>query len=341
MRRHLFLAMSVAVLSGCASAKPPGELLQARTLYTSLSAAGAERRVEGEMIKAREAINDADIAVSKRENQEFVNGLSHVALRNTQTADAANARVVAKAQADSLRTARLNRLLALSQAQRDQLASQNQLSQAEIALLRERNLLVAQQADAARADADSLRRVAEEANARLNTALNQLRSLVVEITNLQQTSRGLVISLSDILFDVNKATLKAGAEANIRRIAAVLQQYPDHQIAVEGHTDATGTDAYNQTLSEDRAASVRTSIVTGGVDPAKITSRGFGESQPVSTNDTPAGRQQNRRVEVVVLGAGTVADALAAPPKTDTTRVKVEIRTDTLLKPDTTRKPPR
>ncbi|MFN2400716.1 MAG: OmpA family protein [Gemmatimonadaceae bacterium] len=339
MRRNIFLAISALAILGCASAKPPGELVQARSLYSSLSVAGAERRVEGEMIKAREAINDADIAVSQRKNQDFVNGLSHIALRNAQTADAANARVQAQAAADSLRTARLNRLLALSQAQRDQLASQNQLSQAEIAILRERNLLVSQQADAARADADSLRRVAEEANARLNAALNQLRSLVVEITNLQQTARGLVISLSDILFDVNKATLKSGADANVRRIAAVLQQYPDHQIAVEGHTDATGTDAYNQQLSEERAASVRAALVGGGVNPSRISSAGFGESQPVATNDTPAGRQQNRRVEVIVLGAGTVADALTKPA-VDTTTLKVKISVDT-VPTDTTKKPPR
>jgi outer membrane protein OmpA-like peptidoglycan-associated protein len=108
---------------------------------------------------------------------------------------------------------------------------------------------------------------------------------------------------------VNKATLKPGAASNVRRIAAILQQYPDKQISVEGHTDATGSDAYNQKLSEDRAASVRAELVAGGVAPGVITSKGFGKTQPVATNDTPAGRQQNRRVEVVVLGAGTIADA--------------------------------
>ena len=84
------------------------------------------------------------------------------------------------------------------------------------------------------------------------------------------------------------------------RLSAVLKQYPDKQIAVEGHTDATVSDSYNQKLSEDRAAAVRAALVQGGVDPGSITSKGLGETTPVATNDTPAGRQQNRRVEVII-----------------------------------------
>jgi outer membrane protein OmpA-like peptidoglycan-associated protein len=137
---------------------------------------------------------------------------------------------------------------------------------------------------------------------------------VAEITNLQQTQRGLVISLSDILFDVGKSTLKPGAQASIGRIAVVLRQYPQHQILVEGHTDATGGDDFNLQLSRDRANSVRTELVAGGVDASKIAAEGFGETRPVATNDTPAGRQQNRRVEIVIVGAGTVADAVRPDP---------------------------
>jgi outer membrane protein OmpA-like peptidoglycan-associated protein len=250
------------------------------------------------MLRAREALSVANAAVDDKAADEYLAGVSMIALRTVQTAEAADARVAAERAADSLRQARSQRMVAMTQAQRDSLA-------AAARALEERNTQVTQ-------EADSLRRAAEEANRRLNEALGQLRTLVTEITNLQETSRGLVISLSDILFDVDEATLKPGAEASVRRIAAVLQQYPQHEIAVEGHTDATGPDAYNQRLSEQRAASVREALVRGGVDAARITSAGFGESRPVAGNDTPAGRQQNRRVEVVVLGAGTVADAMRA-----------------------------
>ena len=320
---------AAALLGACASVQKPDSLSRAEGIYERLASSGADTRVAGEMLRAREAISSAQVAVQRKQNDEYVGGLSHIALRAAQTAEAAEARIAARRAADSLQQARLQRLLTLSESQRAQLAQQQQLSEQEIAALRERNMLVSQQAD-------SLRREAERANAALQQALQQLRSLVVEITNLRETSRGLVISLSDILFDVNKATLKPGAEANLGRIAAILKQYPDKRISVEGHTDSQGSDDYNMRLSQDRASSVRTSLVAGGVADSLIVARGFGESQPVATNDTPAGRQQNRRVEIIVLGAGTVADAAAAA---DSAARALPAPTDTTARPDTTRTP--
>lgn len=299
--------------TACASTQRPAALTEAEAIYNRLSTTGANERAEADLIRTREAITDAQRGFSETGNRDYVNGLANIALRAAQTAEATNQRAMAMSATDSLTKERLRRSLSASQQANQNLQQQNQLSEAENAALRERNLRIAQQAD-------SLRRANEEASARLDSALTRLRSLVTEITNLQETSRGLVISLSDILFDVNRATLKPGAESNVRRIAAILQQYPDKQISVEGHTDATGSDAYNQRLSEDRAASVRASLVAGGVSPGVITSRGFGKVQPVATNDTPAGRQQNRRVEVVVLGAGRVADAAAAAARQDSIR---------------------
>jgi outer membrane protein OmpA-like peptidoglycan-associated protein len=294
LSRVAAVGLAAATLA-CASTQRPAALSQAQTIYDSLESSGARQRVEGGLIRTREAITLAQTAVDRNQNQEYVNGLAHVALRTAQTTEAQYQQLVAQQAADSLQRARLTAQLSQTQAERERLAQQQQQSQAELAAL-------AQQAD-------SLRRANEEANARLNAALTQLRTLVSEITNLRETSRGIVISLSDILFDVNRATLKPGADANIQRIAGVLKQYPDKQISVEGHTDATGSDSYNMKLSQDRAASVRNALVRGGVSPELISSKGLGETQPVASNDTPAGRQQNRRVEIVVLGAGTVADA--------------------------------
>ena len=312
MIARLAVVAAALVLTGCASTRPSGELAQARTLHQTLVSSGADRRVEADMLRTNTAIAEAEAAFSTRKHQEDVDALGHIALRLAQTAEANNARLLADRAADSLRTARLQRLLTLSEAQRADLETKRQLSEQEVQALRERNLLVEQRAD-------SLRRAAEEANRRLNEAVTQLRSLVAEITNLQQTQRGLVISLSDILFDVGKSTLKPGSQASIQRIAVVLTQYTQHQILVEGHTDATGGDDFNLQLSRDRANSVRTSLVAGGVEASRITAEGFGESRPVASNDNAAGRQQNRRVEIVIVGAGTVADAVqrdttAAPP---------------------------
>jgi outer membrane protein OmpA-like peptidoglycan-associated protein len=311
--RPFLLAAVLTVTAACATIRPSGELTEARTIYQRLMSAGADRRVEADLLRANTAIVEADAAFTARKAQEDVDALGRIALRLAQTAEANNDRFLAERAADTLRTARLQRLLALSDAQRAEFEARRQLSEQEMQALRERNMLAEQRAD-------SLRRAAEEANRRLNEALGQLRSLVAEITNLQQTQRGLVISLSGILFDVGKSTVKAGSQASIERIATVLTQYPQHQILVEGHTDGTGSDDLNLGLSRERASSVRLALVAGGVDASKISAEGYGESRPVASNDTPEGRQQNRRVEIVIVGAGSVADAVrrdstaGAPP---------------------------
>ena len=310
--RPFILAAALTLAAACATTRPSGELAEARTIYEGLMSAGADRQVEADLLRANTAIIEGEAAFTERKAQEDVDALGHIALRLAQTAEANNARLLAERASDSLRTARLQRLLTLSEAQRGDLEARRQLSEQEMQALRERNMLAEQRAD-------SLRREAEEANRRLNEALGQLRSLVAEITNLQQTQRGLVISLSGILFDVGRSTLKAGSQASIERIAAVLTQYPQHQIVVEGHTDATGSDELNLQLSRDRANSVRSALVAAGVDASKISAEGHGESRPVASNDSAEGRQQNRRVEIVIVGAGTVADAVrrdstAAPP---------------------------
>ena len=308
--RHFVLFAALLATAACATIRKPAALTQAEALDQVLTEQGAQRRAEAAMIRSREALVAAQRAFEAKESQEFVDGMAHIALRLAQVAEAQSTRALAATATDSLRRETLARQLARSEALRRQgealSAEQRQMSQAQIDSLQRHNARIQQQAD-------SLRRANEAANEQLNTALNQLRNLVTEITNLRETSRGIVISLSDILFDVNRATLKPGAEANVRRIAGILQQYPDRQIAVEGHTDATGSDAYTQKLSEDRAASVRASLIAGGVPEGQITSTGFGKTQPVATNDNPQGRQQNRRVEIIVLGAGKLADVVPPP----------------------------
>lgn len=296
------LLASLIFVAACAPAVKPLALRDAEAIYTLLVSNGAERRVEGPVIRMREAIKQAQEAFTQNRDSRYQEGLANIARRYALAAEAENQRVIAEEATDSLTKARLQRLVTLSEAQRAEMMRAQQLSQSEIDSLRARNMLVSQQAD-------SLRRVAEAANARLSEALTQLRSLVSEISNLRETSRGLVISLSDILFETGKSQMKPGAESNVRQIAAILNQYPDFKISVEGHTDSQGSDALNNRLSNERAASVRNALVAGGTDAGRITSTGFGEGQPVADNSTAAGRQQNRRVEVIVLGAGTVADA--------------------------------
>jgi outer membrane protein OmpA-like peptidoglycan-associated protein len=121
--------------------------------------------------------------------------------------------------------------------------------------------------------------------------------------------RGLIVNMADVLFDTGSYTLRAAAREKLAKMSGILLAYPGLALQVEGHTDSVGGDEYNQTLSEHRAASVREYLVQEGVASASVTSRGFGKTRPVDSNETASGRQANRRVEIVVTGdmIGTTA----------------------------------
>jgi outer membrane protein OmpA-like peptidoglycan-associated protein len=121
-----------------------------------------------------------------------------------------------------------------------------------------------------------------------------------ELQNAKQTERGVVMTVGDVMFDVGAATLKPGARLTLDRLASFMASNPNTRVIVEGHTDSTGSDTTNQALSERRAESVANALRSRGVDGSRLEIVGLGESFPVASNDTTAGRQQNRRVEVVI-----------------------------------------
>jgi len=162
----------------------------------------------------------------------------------------------------------------------------------------------AQQARAAaEAQAQQARSAAEQSEREKAQLREQLRTELNTILETRETERGLVVNVSDVLFDFDSANLKPGAREKVARIASILHSHQDLKIEVEGHTDSVGSDAYNQRLSERRAESVRAGLVQQGVNRDAVGTAGFGESRPVATNGTPSGRQQNRRVEIVISGA--------------------------------------
>jgi outer membrane protein OmpA-like peptidoglycan-associated protein len=145
-------------------------------------------------------------------------------------------------------------------------------------------------------------------------ALAEIEELGQESAELQvqQTDRGLVVTLGDILFDVDRAQLNPGGDLQVARLADALHQMPDRNVLIEGHTDSAGSDAYNDDLSQRRADAVEDLLIIQGIEPTRVVTRGYGERFPVTTNDTAAGRQQNRRVEVVILNPGEVDAPRAA-----------------------------
>lgn len=183
-----------------------------------------------------------------------------------------------------------------------------------------RNLAAATAANQASADAAQAQRNAEAESERNRAAAansdQQLQQAVQDreklraqlliqfnaILSTRDTARGLVVNLSDVLFDTGKYTLRPLAREKLAKISGIVLAYPDLRLAIEGNTDSVGGDAMNQDLSERRASAVMNFLAKENIPAASMTSQGFGKTQPVASNDTAAGRQQNRRVEMVVSG---------------------------------------
>jgi outer membrane protein OmpA-like peptidoglycan-associated protein len=167
--------------------------------------------------------------------------------------------------------------------------------------------LAAQHAARDKADAEAASLLAmKAASDKSELEKRELRSKLVTQLNLfldtRDSARGLIVNMSGVLFDTGQSTLKPGAREKLAKISGIVLAYPTLRLQVEGHTDSVGSDDLNMKLSENRATSVRDFMVSEGIVDSSITSHGFGKSQPVATNDTAAGRQQNRRVELVVSG---------------------------------------
>jgi outer membrane protein OmpA-like peptidoglycan-associated protein len=173
---------------------------------------------------------------------------------------------------------------------------------------------------AAQADADQSRLIATQAQQgeqQANSDKAAMRARLSEQLNLiletRDSARGLIVSMSDVLFDTGKYSLLPGAREKLAKVAGILISYPGLNIAVGGYTDNVGGDAMNQTLSENRASSVRDYLVLQGVSGNSVSAEGFGNSLPVASNDNSSGRQQNRRVELVVSG-----DVIGSPVQATT-----------------------
>jgi outer membrane protein OmpA-like peptidoglycan-associated protein len=154
----------------------------------------------------------------------------------------------------------------------------------------------------ARAQAAEAQRQAQASSQEAEATREKLRQQLNAVLATTETARGLIVNLSDVLFDTGKYTLKPATQVALAKVATILSLYPGLKVQIEGYTDSVGSDAYNQTLSENRANAVQTFLVTNGVPAANVTAAGYGKADPVADNSTAAGRAQNRRVNLVVSG---------------------------------------
>jgi outer membrane protein OmpA-like peptidoglycan-associated protein len=294
--------------------------LKATRLLTEAESAQARKRgSDAVMMSARQSVQTAEDArlISLKKQEEEFEAEQRARAREREAAALDRARAeeatrrlaeLEKLQAEAARVA-AERDKALADAAR--LAAEAQAQQARAAaaqLERDRaaaeaaRLAAEAQAQQARAAAEQARASAEQADREKAALRDQLKRQLSQVLETRETARGLIVNLSDVLFDTASATLKPGTREKLARVAGILLSHPDLKVQIEGHTDSVGDADYNQRLSENRADSVRTYLVAQGIASTSVTTTGFGEAQPVAANETPAGRQQNRRVELVVAG---------------------------------------
>jgi outer membrane protein OmpA-like peptidoglycan-associated protein len=227
-----------------------------------------------------------------------------------ETAKAQAESDTANAQAATLaaQTATANAQAAKTQAETDAANAQADAAKAQADSDKARSDMADSQAaaatalSAAQADAEQSRLAAQQAEVDKVAMRARLSEQLNSVLQTRDSARGLIVSMSDILFDSGKYSLKPGAREKLAKVAGILLAYPGLNIAVGGYTDNVGGDAMNQKLSENRAGSVRDYLVQEGVSASAVTAQGHGNSSPVATNNNAAGRQQNRRVELLVSG---------------------------------------
>jgi outer membrane protein OmpA-like peptidoglycan-associated protein len=247
---------------------------------------------------AREAVQTAEdarlIALKRQDEQRIDQERQAAAEREAQAkAEAERSRLQAEADARQRLQAENEQRLeaergARAEAERAAAEAQARTSQAQAEAAKERALK--DQAAAERA---------EQEKTALRSALVQQLNRILET---RETARGLVVNISDVLFDSGQYTLKPAAREKLAKVSGIVLAHPGLRLEVEGHTDSVGSDEFNQQLSEKRAATVRDFLVQEGIALNAVTARGFGKTMPVASNDTADGRQRNRRVEMIVAG---------------------------------------
>lgn len=270
--------------------------------------------------RAPVAIKEAEIAVSAAETPQSDAELGkHLVLIADRKVEIARSRAQARLHEDQRETlseqrqaARLEaRTREADRSRRDAKGAESEakIARADAATARTEADVAKAEADRARneakiakSQADSARNNAEAARLAADAAMQHADDLQKQLTllNAKQTDRGLVVTLGDILFDSGKSGIKSGATSNLGRLAVFLSKYPDRIVVIEGHTDDLGSDDSNQALSLRRANAVKSYLVGQGIANARITASGKGEAMPVASNELPSGRQQNRRVEVII-----------------------------------------
>ncbi len=321
--------------------KVPLELFEAQNAVQIAINAGAQKYAPDALNKAQTSLTQAQDLLARNGNSKLIIQASRDAVQNAadarhiavqrqedermaqERADAAQREADAKARADAAAASQQQEAAARQQAEIQRLQAERDAAQSAAATARADadRLAAQQQAERERQNAEQERlkaQQAQDAAAQSELEKQQLRAQLLEQFNrilpTTDTPRGLKVNMADVLFAFGKYDLRPAAREALAKLSGIVLGHPGLKLSVEGYTDSIGSDEVNQTLSEKRAGAVRDYLVQQGVDPSSITATGFGKSNPVASNDTNEGRQQNRRVEIIISGEVIGTQIGGAPP---------------------------
>ena len=292
--------------------RSPLELYEAVNAVQIAEAAGAGTYAADTLATAKTSLQNAQDLDSKKSNRKQTITFAREAVQSAEDARIITIRKIKaedeaadrKARMDAEESARQSQATAEEQAaRRAQADAAAQKAQAEQQEAEQRALLAKQQADLAKQQADQANQQALQATQQAEQVRERLKQQLSQVLQTTESARGLIMNMSDVLFDFNKYTLKPEAREKLARVSGILLAYPGLKVQVEGYTDNIGSEEYNQKLSEERAGTVREYLVGASVPNGNVAAAGYGKSNPIADNSTSTGRSQNRRVELVVSGA--------------------------------------
>jgi outer membrane protein OmpA-like peptidoglycan-associated protein len=316
--------------------KSPLELYEAVNAINIADAGGATKYAADTMATARTALENAQAMDKHKGDRKQEITYAREAVQAAEDARIITIRKIKEEDEAAQRKAREDAERAAKEAQESAEQAAAQRAQAEAAQRQaqeraEQARLQQQEADEQRRQAEEARQQAEQqaqqAQQQSAQMREQLKNQLNQVLQTRETARGLIVNMSDVLFDFNKYTLKPEAREKLAKVSGILLAYPNLKLQVEGYTDNIGSDQYNQKLSEERADSVRDFLVQQSVPDNNITAQGYGESHPIADNSTSSGRAQNRRVQLVVSGnaigvqeqqPGASSENETAPPQPGT-----------------------
>jgi OmpA-OmpF porin, OOP family len=298
-----------AVFVGCGGTKVNPALAKARAVYQKAeSNPDVVKNAPVAMYEASKSLQNAEKAEEPTEIERQANRTE----RQVEMAMAQAEQKMAENKIDDLTKQSEKLIIERSRKQASQSAMEAEQARKQAEEMRRQAEAKAAETDKAMQAAEKMKQEADQARLEAEKAKQELAQLQQDLSELKakQTDKGIVLTLGDVLFETSKAELQTGAFRTIQKVADFLLKNPKRNVLIEGFTDSRGSDEFNQRLSEDRANSVRSALVDDEVPPERISIKGYGKRYPVASNDTAAGQQQNRRVEITILNEGVAAESL-------------------------------